>query len=162
MSENARIVNFQVKRFDVTLVVDTSVYASGDVLSDKVAVNLGMLVGSKPIRGRIVQMTVTDRADQGGLLDLVVLDADKSLGTINVAPSISDDDASAVLAVVPVTSYADLGGVQTARPSFDPIYFESDPTGKIYLAAISRDAKTYAAASDVRVRLMVELHNVNQ
>lgn len=154
--------NFNVKRVEANLVIDTSAYADGDVLSDRVAFALAdYLPSTGKLRGEIVGAVVLDKDDEGGLLNLVFLDADVALGTINAAPSITDTDAERVLAVVPVTSYDDLGGCRVARPSFDPIPFELS-TVNLYVAAISKDTKTYTAASDIRVKLFVRLHNVNQ
>ena len=153
--------NFQGQRFEVNLVIDTNAYASGDVLSDRVAVALAAAIpdGETVIRGEIIGITLLDKDDVGGLLDLVFIDADVALGTINSAPSISDTDAERILAVIPVNTYTDVGGSRVARPLFDPIPFQVS-TVNLYVAAISRDSKTYASASSLRVKLLIRLDNV--
>ena len=158
---NGRLTNFQVKPIEVNLVLNTAAYASGDVLSDRVALQLisGDPLGS--IRGEVVSVTLLDKDAEGGLLDLVFLDADVTLGTVNDAVSISDANAERVLAVVPVLSYDDLGGCKVARPSFDPIPFEVTKKN-LYVGAVSRDTKTYTAASDIRLKVFVRLHNLEQ
>jgi hypothetical protein len=160
---SVNVANFRSRTFEVNLVVDTSIYASGDVLSDRVAITLdaNAVTESKKLSGTITGITLLDKADQGSLLDLVVLDADVSLGTINVAPTITDTNAERVVAIVPVTNYTDLGGNQVARPSFDPIDFETS-TGKVYLGAICRGTPTYGAASDLRAKISIQLHNINK
>jgi hypothetical protein len=158
---NESLRNFQVKKYEANLVVDTSAYGSGDLLSDRVGILLGSLPGGAPIRGEIVAVTLLDKDDEGALLDLVVLDADVTLGTINSAPSISDANSEKIVATIPITSYYDVGGAKIARPSFDPIPFES-ADGYIYIGAINgTGTPTYTAASDLRLKLMVRLHNVN-
>lgn len=160
---NMRLNNFQAKRYEVDLVIDTSQYASGDVLSDRVAVELVSEDTAEAlgvIRGEILGAVLLDKDDEGGALDLVFLDADVSLGTVNNAVSITDTNAERVLGIVPVTSYEDLGGCKLARPDFAPIYFEV-AEGKLYVGAISKDTKTYTAAPDLRVKLFVRLHNVD-
>ncbi len=158
---NESLRNFQAKKYEVNLVVDTAAYASGDLLSDRVAVLLASLPGGAPVRGEIIGITLLDKDDEGALLDLVFLDANVTLGTINAAPSITDANSEKIVAIVPVTSYTDVGGAKVARPSFDPIPFES-ADGYLYVGAINgTGTQTYTAASDLRLKLMVRLHNVN-
>jgi hypothetical protein len=159
---NHALSNFQGKKYEVNLVIDTAAYGTGEVLSDRVEIVLSpALPGGLPVRGEIIGLTLLDKDDEGAQLDLVVLDANVSLGTINSAPNISDTDAQAVVAVIPVTSYSDLGGCKVARPSFDPVPFET-ATGKIYIGAINgAGTPTYASASDLRIKASIRLHNVN-
>lgn len=159
MSSPINIANFRARKYEVNLVIDTAAYGDGDVLSDRVAITLDPGLG--PVSGTLTGLTLLDKDDEGGLLDLVVLDADVSLGTINGAPNISDDNMQQVVAVIPVVSYSDLGGAKVARPSFDPIDFEV-AAGKLYIGAISKDTKTYTAASDLRVKATIRLHNLNR
>lgn len=155
--------NFRSRKYEANLVVDTAIYASGDVLSDRVAITLDAVAAaeSRPVSGTITQITLLDKDDEAALLDLVILDADVSLGTFNVAPTISDTNAQQIVRVVPVLSYTDVGGAQVASPSFDPIDFEVS-AGKLYIGAISRGTPTYTSASDLRVKLQISLHNVNK
>jgi hypothetical protein len=162
MSNNIHLTNFQAKKYEVDLVVDTAAYTAGDVLSDRVAVALvSKLAGARPVRGEITGITLLDKDDEGVALDLVVLDADVTIGTINGAPSISDANAEKIVAVVPVatTDYDDVGGSKVARPSFDPIPFES-ADGNLYIGAINgAGTPTFTAATDLRLKLMVRLDN---
>jgi hypothetical protein len=92
-----------------TFSVDTSAYASGDLIADtqelsNVGVRKGQVVLLKSIH-------LLDKADQKVALYFVFLSANTSLGTENSAPSISDADSGNVLAIVPMaaTDYVDLG-----------------------------------------------------
>lgn len=154
------IANFRSRKYEVDLVIDTSAYGASDLLSDIVAITLDP--SGKAVSGTIRGITLLDKDDEGALLDLVILDDNKSLGTINSAPNISDANAQAVVAVVPITSYSDLGGAKVARPSFDPIDFEV-AAGVLYIGAVNgAGTPTYTAASDLRLKLMIQLHNVNK
>lgn len=154
------LANFRARKYEVNLVIDTSGYTAGDVLSDRVAITLDP--AGKPVSGTITGITLLDKDDEGALLDLVVLDADVSLGTINGAPNISDANSEKIVAVIPVTSYNDVGGAKVARPSFDPIDFEC-ADGVLRFGAINgTGTPTYAAASDLRLKVMIQLHNLNK
>jgi hypothetical protein len=157
--------NFRSRKYEANLVIDTSAYGDGDVLSDRVAITLDAKAAAdgRPVSGTITQITLLDKDDEGAALDLVILDADVSLGTINGAPNISDTNAQQIVRVVPVatTNYTDVVGAKVAFPSFDPIDFEV-AAGVLYIGAISRGTPTYTAASDLRVKLQISLHNVNK
>ncbi|HWA07928.1 MAG TPA: hypothetical protein VG838_00525 [Opitutaceae bacterium] len=150
--------NFITKKVEVDMTLDTSAFASGDIMGTAtIPIPTVMFEQSPKVRLWIEHITILDKDDQGGLFDLVVLDANKSLGTLNAAPSISDADAAAIVAVIPVTSWTDVGGAQIARPSFDPVFVELADLN-LYLAAISRDTKTYSAAG-LRLKLGVRIES---
>jgi hypothetical protein len=99
---------------DVTCTLDTSAYASGDLLFDTQAVTGFTRVNA----GKVVieSLLVLDEDDQGVAFDLYFLDANVSMGSENSAPSISDANARNILGFVPVatTDYRDLGGCRVA------------------------------------------------
>lgn len=164
MEPPVMIGNFRSRKFEANLVIDTSIYAAGDVLSDRVAIVLDARAAAevRPVSGTITGIKLLDKDGEGALLDLVILDADVSLGTINGAPNISDANAEKIVAIVPINSYSDVGGSKIARPSFDPIDFEV-PGGTLYIGAINGSGTpTYTATSDLRVKLTISLHNVNK
>jgi hypothetical protein len=162
MSGPGSITNFHTKKYEVNLVIDTSAYGAGDVLSDRVAVALvAGLVGGRPVRGEITGITLLDKDDEGVALDLVILDANVAIGTINAAPAITDANAEKIVAIVAVATddYTDVGGCKVARPSFDPIPFES-ADGSLYIGAINgAGTPTFTAASDLRLKLAIRLDN---
>lgn len=156
------LANFRSRKYEVNLVVDTSAYTAGDVLSDRVAITLD--ADGDAVSGTITGLTLLDKDDEGAELDLVVLDTDVSLGTINGAPNIDDTGGQSVVAIIPVATgdYEDLGAFKVARPSFDPIDFEC-AAGVLYIGAINgAGTPTYAAASNLRAKLTIALHNKNK
>ena len=147
------IRNFQTKNIDQQLTTDTSAYATGDVLVATVAVPLlGATIGDS-VRVKIEQISVVDKDANSGAFDIVILDDNKSLGTINAAVSISDADGLSVVKVLNVTSsnYNTLtsGGQTVANIDLAaPIYVQTQPaSGSIYIGLISRDSKTYTASA---------------
>jgi hypothetical protein len=151
--------NFQIDVVEVNLSLDTNAYATGDVLAETQSVTVMAAPPAGGMRGEIVGVTILDKDDQGGALDLVFLDAASSLGTENAVTDIDDTEAEDVITTVPVGSgdYTDLGANRVARPSFDPIPFKV-AGGAIFVGAISRDSKTYSAAG-LRLKIAVRIHN---
>lgn len=141
---------------DVTLVCDTSIYADGDVLSDRVVVTGALRVANGT--GILQSVLVLDEDDQGVAMDLYFFNADVTLGTINAAPSISDANARNLLGRVRINAadYDDLGGVRqaTAPPSQCGFLLKS-VTGlqTIYVAAVTRGGTPTYTASGVKLRI---------
>lgn len=131
---------------DVTFVLDTSAYASGDVLSDVVAIPRAAL----SVGGSVVldSLTLIDEDDQKQALTAVFLDTNNSLGTKNSAPNISDANARKVLGHVPVVAndYVDLGGVSIACVRNLGLVLKCDPAAtSLYVALVSGGTGTYTA-----------------
>lgn len=94
--------------------LDTSIYASGDVLADTQTISAAM---RKTDGTAILQsITLNDKDDQGIALDVFILDAATSIGTENATPSISDSDADSILGVFSVSGgdWIDIGGCKIA------------------------------------------------
>lgn len=100
--------------FDVTLVLDTAAYAAGDVLF--VTQLLNGILRIPDGTGIVQSIQVIDQDDNGVAFDLYFLSANVAMGTINVAPSITDANAVNILGVVSVatTDYKDIGGAKVA------------------------------------------------
>lgn len=132
---------------DVTLSLDTSAYAVGDVLAATQEI-----VNAVPSTGgatALHSLLVLDKDDLGLGLDLVFLDANVSIGTENAAVSITDADAARILGVVPVAAgdFVDLGGCRVATLKGIGLALRADIASRsIYVAAISRGTGTYTAA----------------
>lgn len=97
----------------VTFSLDTSAYASGDLLADTQVVQ-----GALRAAGGLLQtITLNDKDDQGAAMSVVILKANVSMGTENSAPSISDTNGDSVLAIIPVqtSDWVDLGGTRVAN-----------------------------------------------
>ena len=96
--------------FSLTLSLDTSAYASGDVLADTQQADAFF---AKADGGGVIEsITVIDEDDQGAAFSIYFFQANRSLGTENNAPNISDANARDCLGWVDVSTadYKDLGG----------------------------------------------------
>ena len=138
-----------LKITDVTLSLDTSAYASGDVLADSQIISACLRTDDGT--GTIVNVTLTDVDDQGAGLDLIFLDANVALGTENSTPSITDGNAANILGWVRIndSDWIDLGGVRLASvPCTIPVKGVSG-ADDLYVAAITRGTPTHTASGIV-------------
>ena len=134
---------------EVTLSLDTSAYADGDVLADTQDLSLQP---SQQDRNYVLHSAVVlDKDDQGVALDLVFLRENKTLGTENAAVSISDADAAEIVGVVEVVAgdYVDLTGSQVAQRSALSIVVSPSSATSLFMGVISRGAGTYTASGIV-------------
>jgi hypothetical protein len=132
---------------DLTLSLDTSAYADGDVLAE--IQELDGALRANGAGGVIQSLVVCDKDDQGEALDIVFMKLTGSLGTENAAVSISDADAAKILGIVEVGAgdYVDLVGSQVATMANLSIVVEPGTTAdSLFVGAISRGAGTYTAA----------------
>lgn len=131
---------------DVTLTLDTNVYASGDVLAEvQEAANVLRVSGGSAV---LHSLQVIDKDYQGQALDVVLFDnISASLGTENAAVSITDTDAAGILGVVEVASadYVDLTNSQIASKADIGLVLEVSSGTSIGVGAISRGTGTYTA-----------------
>jgi len=132
--------------FDLTLTLDTSAYASGDVLSATAEI-AGFFVSTTSSR-IITSVRVLDEDDQAGDFDILFLDAGNSIGTANSAVSVTDANARAVVGQVAVSAadYKDLGGCQVAMIANIGQVVKANGSTSIWIATVSRSTKTYTAA----------------
>lgn len=136
-----------------TMVADTLILASGDVITDSLLVVPA--APNRSARGTIRSIIVNDEDDQGAALDVVLFSANVSLGTKNSAPAISDADARNVLAIVSIAAadFIDLGGVRVASKLGLDIPVVTDT---LYVSMICRSGTPTYTASGLRVRLGIE------
>ena len=140
-------VGGNAKLIPLTLSIDTNIYADGDVLADtqELASALRVAAGS----GYINQIRVNDKDDQGQPLDILILQTNVSIGTENLAVSISDANSDQIIARIQVYSsdYYDLGGVKIAYPAMNPILIEAAAAStSLWIAVVSRGTGTYSAS----------------
>lgn len=148
---------------DFTPVLDTSQYADGDVLfitqilPKAVRFNTEIITGNdqrKGCRAWLTGVTVLDEDDQGAAFDLLFLDTNVSIGTINQAVSITDANARKILGRLPIGSgdYYDLGGCRFAdvAPPLPMLLKAAPPVGQanrdLWVAGVSRGTGTYTAS----------------
>jgi hypothetical protein len=139
---------------EVTLSVDTAIYAADDLLADTQAI-----AGAVPQNGGsllLQSVELLDEDDQGVAMDLVFLDANVSLGTENSAPSVTDANARNILGYVSIATgdYKDLGGSRIATvKNVNLILKATSATRTIYVAAITRGGTPTYTAAGLKLRL---------
>lgn len=149
--------SFDARHFDVvdmTLVLDTAIYAVGDVLSDT-----AILAGILPVAGGgalLKSLMAIDQDDQGTAFDVLFFQTLVPLGTFNVAPTISDANALQYLGKVAVAAadFADLGGVRVAEyKNIDMVLKPAGNSVDIYVATIVRSGTPTYTAAGIKLRL---------
>jgi len=100
---------------DVTPVLDTSIYAAGDVLAATFSIPAAVRVNGGT--GVLQSIAVIDQDNQRPAIQIFLLSDNVAFGTVNAAPSISDANAVQMLGA-PITigtaDYTNLGGVAVA------------------------------------------------
>lgn len=129
----------------LTLSLDTSAYAAGDVLFDFQEVADAARESGGAVL--IQSITVVDADDQKAEMDIFVASAAVSLGTENAAPDISDANAATVqkLCTVLASDYEDLGGVAVATMNNLGLVVGAVGTS-IYIGGITQGTPTHTAA----------------
>lgn len=141
---------------DVTLSLDTSAYAAGDVVADTQAIANALRVNDGT--GVLQSITVIDQDDQKAALNIFFMSGNVSLGTENSAPSISDTDALQILGPpiqIAAADYFDLGGVSVAgKDAIGKIVKAAAGIRTLYVAVMAGAAATptYTAAG-VKLRI---------
>ena len=132
----------------VTFSLDTSIYASGDVLSDTQAITSAFRVSGGG--GKVTQIALLDKDDQTAAgIDVVFFRSNTSLGTENAAPSISDTNAAEILGIVSVASgdWIDIGGSKLATKTLaTPLEVQATTGTSLYVALITRGTPTQTAS----------------
>lgn len=139
---------------DVTLSLDTSAYASGDLLADtQVASGFFDSVDGTAI---LQSLTVIDEDDQKVAFYVYFLSSNVTMGTENAAPSISDANARNILGFVSVgtSDYQDLGGVSVANIRNIGLPLKAAAgTLDLYVAVVNSTGTPTYTASGVKLRL---------
>lgn len=135
----------------VTLTLDTSAYASGDLLADAQAIASASLGTGTQVE--LVSLTVIDEDDQGAAFDVYVTSSSSSWGTENSAPSISDTVARSIQAIVSVgtSDYKDLGGVKVACFKAIGAICETSGSTSLYVAVVNGSGTPTYTASGVKL-----------
>lgn len=146
---------------DVTLTLDTAIYASGDVLAATQEVpNVVRVNGGTALLDLV---SLRDEDDQGLALDLLFFDQDTDIGAENAAFDLTDAESRNLLGWVRFVAgdYEDWGGWRNATIKRGDAAFKasvlkpsSGATRSIWIAAITRATPTHTA-SGIRLRLHV-------
>jgi len=155
---STNITNFRSKIVNFTPVVDTSAYAANDVLFDTITVSLSSN-SSAGARGTILSAAILDRADTAAqTIRLFFLRSNVSLGTVNAAISITDDNAAEIIGTAAVTTNIDLINSRMGEAQSIVIPFEL--TGQnLYVAATTGGTPTFGNANDIRVCLSIQMES---
>lgn len=143
-----------------TPTVDTSAYASGDLVGTKLTWTNAL----KPITGTgyVVSVNMIDQSAQAVDFDIVIFREDPTSTTFtdNAAFDIADADTSKVIAVVPLASASRFAfndnSVHFSGSLAIPVWGTNSNggiSGTLYGAIIARGAATFAASTDVKVTL---------
>ncbi len=141
-----------------TPTVDTSAYASGDLIGGKLTFNNAL--GDQSGTGAVNSIKIVDQAAQASDLDLVIFSSNPTNTTFTdqVALDIADADLSKVVAVITLGSstrfsFAD-NSVHYIGSLYIPVQGATSNT-VLYGALVSRGTPTFAASTDVSVTLGV-------
>lgn len=138
----------------VTLSLDTSAYASGDLLADAQAITGAALASGNPVE--LVSLLCIDEDDQKVAFDVYVTSSSATWGTENSAPSIADADARSIQAIIPIAAadWKDLGGVAVAQPRLAQnigVVCETSGSTALYVAVVNGAGTPTFTASGVRL-----------
>ena len=135
------------KIIDVTLTLDTSAYASGDLMVD--AQEIKNVFGTSEIRptGVLQSLTLIDKDDQGIALELYFTDVSTTWGTVNNAVTVSDAVAVGITGCVEVgtADYIDIGAQKIVHLNNLSMVLKGGSTPSLWIAAVARGAGTFAA-----------------
>lgn len=130
---------------EVIFSLDTSIYASGDVLAATQVIS--GVSRMKDLTCVLSGLTLIDEDAQGAELDVVILSADASLGTENAAVSITDANARQILGIINVSEWKDLGAAKVATVLNVNLPIKpADGTQNVYAALITRGTPTHTAS----------------
>lgn len=124
--------------------LDTAIYASGDVLAVTQPITGAMREVDRT--GILQSFMLIDEDDQGMALDVIFLDANVSIGTLNAAISIADVDARHILGIVSIATgdWNDVGASRIAtKTNLGILVKPATGTQDIYVALVSKGTGTY-------------------
>lgn len=140
---------------DVTLTLDTAIYAAGDVLSSTASIANAMRVNGGT--GILQSITLIDQDDQKAQLKLFVFDTNVSLGTVNAAPNISDANALTLLGGpinFEVGDYTDLGGVSVAsKDNIGKIVKSLAGSRNLFISVLNGSGTPTYTSAGIKLRL---------
>lgn len=139
--------------WEVTLSLDTSAYADGDLMADVQEIeNAVRPMDDGNGTAWIESLTVIDKDDQAGAFDVYITDESTTWGTENDAVSLSDAVADGIQRRISVNAgdYYDVGGSKVADIELTgrcgKIVKSPNNSTSLYVAVVSRDTKTYTAS----------------
>lgn len=149
-------VGHKLDWIQVTPVLDTSAYASGDLLFDVTAVTSAALASGGAVE--LVSCMVTDEDEQSQSIDIYVTNLSTTWGTINNAVAATDALSRGLQAYIPIitTDYKDVGGATVAMPTTSKnigVICETSGSANLYIVGICRSGTPTYTASGIKVSL---------
>jgi hypothetical protein len=139
---------------DVTLSLDTSIYADNDVLAAPQEVTgFFRTPGGRAILQNLVLL---DESDQGSDIDLIFMDADGSLGAENAALGPTDTVARSIIGTVSLLASAnvDLANSQLmVANGIGMMLKAASGSTSVWIGAVVRSGTPTYAASGIRLKL---------
>lgn len=130
----------------VTLVADTNIYADNDLLAvPQEITGVGHKTGARVV---LESAVLLDKDDQGTEVELIFMNANGSLGTINGALNPTDAVAATILGTVGIATYADLinSQIATLKDIRLPLQLAAGSTSLWIAAVVRSGTPTYTAA----------------
>lgn len=132
---------------DVTPTMDTSAYAAGDIFFDTTAISSAATANGGTVT--LNTITVLDEDDQGPTFQMVFLDTNNSLGTINNPPTISDANSRKIVGTLSsaLGTWVDLGGCRVMTITNIGLVMKCDAaSSSLYFGSITSTATTQTAS----------------
>jgi len=140
----------------VTPTLDTSAYASGDLLFDVTTITSAALASGGA--AELVSVMVLDEDDNGTAIDLYVTNLSTSWGSLNAALAATDAMGRGVQAYIPIAAadFVDIGGCKIAQPTVAKnigVVCETSGSANLYLVGACRSGTPTYTASGLRISL---------
>lgn len=149
-------VGQKIDWIQVTPTLDTSIYASGDLLFDVTTITSAALATGGAVE--LVSAIVTDEDEQSQAIDFYVTNISTTVGTINNAVALTDALSRGLQAYFSVAAadFKDVGGATVAMPDANKnigVICETSGSANLYLIGILRSGTPTYTASGIRVSL---------
>jgi hypothetical protein len=153
---DAVTVKSPADKITLTPTLDTSIYASGDVLW--ATANIPAMMRAVDQRAVLMDICVVDKADQKPAFTIYFFQTNVTSGTFNAAPTISDADAANYMGHVSIAAadYKDLGGVSVACAKAINLLLEAVSAGtNVYCFAVLDAGTPTFAVNDLVIKFGV-------
>ena len=144
---------------ETAAVVDTNIYAAGDLVGGKLTYsNFAESGVAGSLAGGIIQsVVITDLAKQSTNKDVIFFDTDPSNTTYteNAALDVDDADLLNIIGVAQVTTWVDFGDNSVGQVLGLEMPFAISAGTSLFAAMVERGTPTFGATGDISVRVGV-------
>ncbi len=145
-----------LKSIIVAITPDTDIYASGDLIGEKLTISNPL--GGSGGKGRLLSIVLADRAKNSAAIDLILFDANPSATTFtdNGPLTIVDADLSRICGVIPIVAndYAEfVDNTVFCLYNINLGIALRGSTKDLYACLVSRGTPTFAATTDLQLIL---------